>query len=193
MSDSGIAIKLGAREYRVVAQGIGRIRRKLTAALGLLGDDVEAELDEQLYDALKVFIPDLAPKWELLGYRSQEALDADDYSDAEDRSPTGPQIADALDAIYRANGGDRFARLLGNVIGPELIRAWVRTQGLQALSASSTSSASPKAGPPSTSSTPTGPTPEESPRAPRAPEASEPTPPTEAARPASADSPVLVS
>lgn len=164
MSEAGLEVKLGGDVYRVVPQKIGRIRRKLTEAFSLLdtaaGEDAgEVEIDDQLYEALRVFIPDIAPKWRLLGYASAEAMEADSYDEAADSSPTGPELIEALQAIYTVNGGERIARLLGNVISPELIRAWIRTEGLKTLSDRSSSSPSPRAGAPSTSSTPPSPMP----------------------------------
>lgn len=157
MGEDPTKVKLGPREYKIVPQGIGRIRRKFGAVMGMLseaGGDLEvSELGGEAYEVCKVFIPDLAPEWELLGYAASDRSEPEPGEEVE--TPTIPQISDAFDAIYRVNGGERLVRLLGNVIGLDLIRAKIR-QGIAAWSPSSTSSArsqSESAGAPSTSST----------------------------------------
>lgn len=75
MTDSaaGILVKLGARDYRLVPQKMGRISRRLTAVFSLLDDDLAPDtVTDRLYDGLEVFIPDLAPRWELAGYASED-------------------------------------------------------------------------------------------------------------------------
>ena len=205
---SEITVRLGARDYRLVPQRIGRISRKLEQAFELFGSGVSSTPDEvtgTFYEVLQVFIPDLAPRWEMAGYASEDAfmakkrhdeeverlreqhavsvagegarwaeLDAaqqvgftppsfvDPYDDAADRSPTPPEIADAVQAIFEIHGGDRFTGLLGKFLSPETVKRMIhryllesslrRSQRLQLQSGESASA----------SSTPTSPTSESS-------------------------------
>lgn len=125
MPDVGsIEITLGGRSYAVVPQGIGRIRRKL-GALIVIGDGegLSGEIDDQVYDLLKTFVPDVDPLHRLLGYTSEEAYEAGgDPADGIDEV-TLPQLIDAVQTIYVVNGADRLVRL-GKAIGldPDLIR-----------------------------------------------------------------------
>jgi hypothetical protein len=169
MSDSNV-IELGDREYTLVPQRIGRISRKLGAIAEMFQGQAEGtsvgDVGPQLYDALKVFIPDLDPLWKLRGYASAEAAEADEYDEAADKSPTPPQLIDAIDAIFRIHGGERLVRLLKNVVGPEILRAVVRNEYVQRRTPSpnSPSSPQPNGGSALMTSTPTSPipTPQES-------------------------------
>ncbi len=162
MSD-GLTVKLGARDYTIVAQPIGRIRRKLgkLIALGTEGG-LEGEVDGELYSALKTFIPDLAPMYELLGYESEEAFKsgAEPSEDAEaaDRSPTLPQIIEAIDTVYRVNGADRLVRLGKSLVKEDVLKAIISKELIGWSSARSSSLPSPNGESTSTSSTPTPPT-----------------------------------
>ena len=123
----GIEITLAAREYRVVPQGIGRIRRKLGALIGIGGGEIglstSGEIDEQAYDLLKTFVPDVAPLYSLLGYGSEEEWKAGGDPDGAIAEVTIPELLDAFDTIYVVNGADRLVRL-GKAVGldPDLIR-----------------------------------------------------------------------
>lgn len=194
MADDPTTVQLGDTEYRLQPQRVGRIVRKLR----LLGEVFDPrtppdEITGGAYEALKVFIPDLAPEHELAGYtkaqwelkrehdrkvadareayveeletareafadakggeswadltpeemvgfQPPEYVDPDpDYTDpgedASDKSPTFPQIADALEGIYAVNGGRRLERLLANLVDAETLKiltrnallAWVST------------------------------------------------------------------
>lgn len=153
-------ITLGAHEYALVPQRIGRIRKHLSAivdtfAQGEGGDDAVGEVTEVLYEALEVFIPDLAPRWELAGYGSEGDFAlaqipederpedwTDPYDERRDKSPTPPEIIEAVDAIFEIHGGTRLMRLLKSVVKPERIqsiidgelRAWQRSRIQSALS-----------------------------------------------------------
>lgn len=130
MSD-GVKIKLGARDYEIVAQPIGRIRRKLVKIIGLAEGviGIDGEIDSDLYTVFKTFIPDLEPLYVLMGYASQE-----DYAEGKEpddesydrRSPTLPQIIEAVEAIYRVNGADRLVKLGKDLVGADVIRHRLR-------------------------------------------------------------------
>lgn len=127
----------GERTYKIVEQGIGRIEKRVRAIMAVF---VEADTSEDaagldpstIHDALTAFIPDLAPEWELRGLRSEDALERlnagdelteDDYTNSD---PSIPQLMNAVEAIYRVNGGDRLVRLLGKFVEPEMLRARIR-------------------------------------------------------------------
>lgn len=129
----GLKVTFGRQDYEVQPQRIGRLQRKLPEALSLVstaaGGETPDGIGAQLYSGLKVFIPDLAPEWEVLGYMSREDWEhrSDDdwteteYDEARDKSPLTSEIDDLLTAIFTINGGDRLVRLLGKVIDPEMV------------------------------------------------------------------------
>lgn len=164
MSDqaAGLTVTLGARDYRIVPQPIGRIRRKLVKVMQLAeGEGVEGEIDFELHDVLRTFIPDLAPLWELLGFASQEAYDAGEEpaDEAYDgRSPTLPQIIETVEAVYTVNGADRLVRLGKGLVGEDLVRTLLRKELIGWSSRRSSSSPSPSGTSTPMSSTPSTPT-----------------------------------
>jgi hypothetical protein len=67
------------RVYDLVPQRIGRIGRKLPQVLEMFAAatgqaPAPVDVSTRMYEALKVFIPDLAPFWELAGYPSEAAF-----------------------------------------------------------------------------------------------------------------------
>lgn len=133
MSDSGLPAKLGTREYQIVPQPIGRIRRKLVRIMALAegvgGGDLGGGLDEDFYSLFKTFVPDLAPLYELMGYASEQdyktGTEPDDDS-YDKHSPTLPQLIDLVQSIYRVNGADRLVRLGKALVGEDVIRHRLR-------------------------------------------------------------------
>lgn len=116
---TGVTVTLGPKDYTVVPQGIGRLRRKLSSVLKFAdGEGVSGEIDSELYGVFKTFIPDIAPIYELLGYESQADYESgtEPADEASDRSPTLPQILDAIETVYAVNGADRLVRL-GKAVG----------------------------------------------------------------------------
>lgn len=112
-----LEVKLGGRDYPVVAQGIGRIRRKLGSLIGISeGDGLTGEIDGQVHDLLRTFIPDIAPLHELMGYRSEDEMKAGGDPEGGIEEVTLPQLIDAVDTIYVVNGADRLVRL-GKALG----------------------------------------------------------------------------
>lgn len=189
MSDDPTKVKLGEHEYRLVPQRIGRIGRKLPQVFEMFAiasgsAPVPMDVSQRMYDALKVFIPDIAPFYELAGYPNEAGWDkkvehdkaveaakkshvtkwwnklgdddegkeikarfggekppfealpvsvasefkAPDFSDprdaegAVDKSPTPPEIMDAIERIFAVHGGQRLVRLLKNFMSGEAIR-----------------------------------------------------------------------
>lgn len=112
----GVPIQLGGRPYQLVPQRIGRIRRHFSRIASVMGQVADGEASEvaqagstQVYDALKVFIPDLVPEWKFLGYASEEVYNAKREHDAaaeqEQRDyayQRGEQSFDALPAAEQA-------------------------------------------------------------------------------------------
>lgn len=112
-----LEVKLGGRDYPVVAQGIGRIRRKLGTLIGIGdGEGLTGDVDEQLHDFLRTFIPDVAPLHTLLGYASEEEMRAGGEPDGAIEEVTLPQLIEAVQTIYVVNGADRLVRL-GKALG----------------------------------------------------------------------------
>lgn len=125
----GTQIKLGGHSYEIVAQPIGWLEQELGDKLNSLGTsdldgNIIGSLGSQAHSILKVFIPELMPEYEWRGYASREAFDAGEYDRVADRSPSANQIAEAFDVALKANG-DLGAKV-GNVLGPELLRALIR-------------------------------------------------------------------
>jgi hypothetical protein len=170
-------IKLGAREYTLVPQPIAVVLRKLpllaqgTQDLGEMGVEGISSMEvlvgllgDKVYDALRLFIPELAPNHELLGFSTRAAMDADEFDEefAKQHSPTSPQIFQAFDVAMLVNGGTRLKDVLGNVLGPELIKAmrsFVVAQLRVRLSQMSQNLPEPNGVSPSTSSGTSAPTP----------------------------------
>jgi hypothetical protein len=198
MSENPTEIALGDRTYQLAPQRIGRIGRKLSAVMDLFAGVGGGQMPTDaapLYDALKVFIPDIDPIWKLSGYASEEAFKArerfddelrqardlyakqlrlpdtveaglspeidttatwvdltpeeqaefepptfeDPYDEAADKSPTPPQIMDAIESIFALHGGQRLVRLLKNFVTPEMIRGQILRMQVEAASARSRS------------------------------------------------------
>ena len=124
----GRAVTLGAHEYDVRPQKIGyllnRLGPKLQEALEaeVEGLDGAALIGAKAHDLLRVFIPDLMPLHEFLGYVSEEKmrLGPDKGYDPDfDKSPEPLQIKDAFKAASDVNGGEVFQHLKG-LLGPVL-------------------------------------------------------------------------
>ncbi len=136
------SVVIGSYTYAVVPQRIGRLRKRLGRALGdlenLTGDtlaDFAGASLERAHAILKVFIPDLMPVYEFCGYRSQEAMDADEDEDG-DYGPTVPDIVNAFEVVMRVNRLDLLGHLR-SVVSPELIRAFVSSRVAEAIRATS--------------------------------------------------------
>jgi hypothetical protein len=134
----------------------------------IANQDVEAReaffrlIQGHAYDLLCVFIPQLAkrmPRYEFEGFGSQQALDAGDYDEDQDTSPTFPEIVAAFEQALELNRLDLFKHVLGWV-DPKLLRATLNAKVAEQVSRTSQSSPSASTGSaPSTSSGTTGPTP----------------------------------
>lgn len=82
-------IQLGDQSYHVVPQRIGYLRRRFAEFIRSAGkldadaSDVIGVLGDQAHSALRIFIPNLMPEHEFLGYGSAEALEASRRARAE--------------------------------------------------------------------------------------------------------------
>lgn len=89
---------------------------------------IESLAEEEIWEFLRIFVPDLAPDWELNGFASATAAEQDQYDDEADRSPTLPQLLDAFQSIYRINGAERLVRLGKSLVGPGFLEALTRNE-----------------------------------------------------------------
>ena len=123
-------VTLGKHTYTVEEQPIGWLENQLGDKLELLANvDLEkgnliGQLGSQAYTVLKIFLPELMPEWEWRGYASREAFEKGEYDRAADNSPGAGEIKRALAAAISENGD--LGATVGNVLGPELIRALLR-------------------------------------------------------------------
>lgn len=169
-------VKMGAHEYTVRPQKIGYLIHKLGPNLQ---EALTAEIDgadgaelvgAKARDVLAVFIPDLMPVHEFIGYPSEEAMQASAYDEEADRSPEPLQIKAAFKAASDVNGGEVFKHLkaLMGALAPELkdkLQGFMVAKLAEESNPPSTTSASSPTSPSasgdsdSTSSTTTPPTP----------------------------------
>lgn len=124
-------VTLGEHEYLCVAQRHAYLTKNLGRAMGVLsdpnllnGENFVATLGSGAYDLLAVFYPAIMPRYEFMGFPTAEALEADDYNDEYDHSPTIAQIRDALEIALKINGLD-LLRHLGKVIDLGLLQAYL--------------------------------------------------------------------
>jgi hypothetical protein len=118
-------VALGAHTYTVRPQKLGYLIHKLGPNLQ---EALTAEIDgldgaelagAKARDVLAVFIPDLMPVWEWLGFASEEAMKAKVYDSERDHSPEPLQVKMAFKAASNVNGGEVFGHLKA-LIGPVL-------------------------------------------------------------------------
>lgn len=92
------------------------------AVIGMLGG--------RAYDLLTLAIPQYGkrcPRYEFLGYASQQALDAGEYDEEHDFSPTFPQMVNAFEVASKVNRFD-VVKVMTNVIDPKLLKTWFNSQ-----------------------------------------------------------------
>lgn len=137
-------ITLGDHELDVFPQRhayltnkLGKYVQKLAASDLDLGDatGVAVFLGSEAYDLLTVLIPQYGkrcPRYEFLGFDSQEACDAGEYDEDKDKSPTFPEIVNAFTVSARVQRFDTL-KVLGKVFDPNLLRGWINAQMATAL------------------------------------------------------------
>lgn len=130
------------------------------------GEDMTTEnfaafLGGQAYGVLAALIPALParmPAHVFNGYPSAEAMEAGDYDESTDASPTFPQIVAAFETAWRVNRFDVLGKLKA-LVDPTLLQAWIRVQLTERLSTTSASEPPPSGESDRTSSGATDPTP----------------------------------
>jgi len=168
MSGTPVEVTLGDHTIPVYAQRhayllnrLGRFISDLQASAGdVEGDVLLAFLQARSYELLCALMPNLdkrLPEYEYRGYGSREAMEAGDYDEHVDKSPTLPEIRHALEVASTVNGFDVLVHLKA-LIDPKLVRGWLSAQVAEAILASSPSSPSANGGSASTSSGTTPPT-----------------------------------
>ena len=152
---AGPVVRLGDAEYTVFPQRFGRIKKQLGSEFGDLSDlafeslaDFIGQGLDRAHRVLRVFIPDLMPVREFCGYATEEAYNDPEADEADDVGPTFPEVVDAFDTVMKVNRFDLFKQL-GNVVSPELIRAYLNQMVAENLSRTRTlESSSSTSGPP---------------------------------------------
>lgn len=117
--------KIGEHTLPVVPQRHAYLKHKLSAEdfTRIMSQDYGAES----YRVLSILIPELPkqiPLWEWEGYASQEAMDAGDYNEAEDKSPTTAEIIDAFEKAFFVSGAGKMGKIV------DLIQTGVEARGL---------------------------------------------------------------
>lgn len=117
-------VTIGDHELLVVPQRHARLRRKLSAEdlEGIMSSNYASES----YRVLSILIPQLPqkiPLWEWEGYASQEAMDADEYDEESDRSPTTADIINAFETAFMVSGAGRLGKIV------DLIQTGVEASG----------------------------------------------------------------
>jgi hypothetical protein len=157
-------IELGPYRYTIVPQKIGRLRHSLREAFtpgaddsddalaeaeelaekvdSGQGEDVVEQLGGQAHAVLGVFIPDLMPKYEWLGFATEQAMKDDAYVGAQDRSPDLDQIVEALETCMHVNRID-LVKHLKDLVSPDFRKAMVQKLIADFLTNNSSNSFSP--------------------------------------------------
>lgn len=126
-------IQLGSVRVPVLAQKHAYLAHRIGPAIqsavergeGLTPDGLMNWAADGAYDLLCALIPTLKsrmPRHVFAGYSSPEAHDAGDYDEAEDESPSIPEIREAFAVGLRVNGIDELMKL-GKLVDPRLLRA----------------------------------------------------------------------
>lgn len=118
-------VELGTHTYKITPQRIGYLLNRLGPQLQEVleaeidGVDGPAMLGAKAHGVLAVFIPDLMPLHEFLGYGSEAAMLAKEYVEENDKSPDPLEVEAAFEAASKANGGEVLAHLKA-LLGPDL-------------------------------------------------------------------------
>lgn len=116
-------VTIGDHVLPVVPQRHARLRHQLSP------EDFTAIMSgnygRESYRVLGILIPALPtmiPLYEWEGYVSEEAMDADDYDESKDKSPTTAEIIDAFETAFRVSGAGRLGKIV------DLIQMGVQAQ-----------------------------------------------------------------
>jgi hypothetical protein len=151
-----------AQRHAYLANRLGKFVDSLSERTDRFGDadNFFVVLQDFSYELLCMVIPTLAkrmPEYEFRGFSSREAMEAGDYDEQADKSPTVPEIKQAFAVAARVNGFDALGQLRG-LVDPKLARAWVTAQLADLASQTSQTSPSANGASVSTSSGTTPPT-----------------------------------
>lgn len=118
-------IKIGEHNLPVVPQRHAYLKHKLNAEdfERIMSKDYGAES----YRILSVLIPELPvqiPLWEWEGYASEEAMQADEYDELTDKSPTTAEIIDAFEMAFIVSGAGKMGKIV------DLIQTGVEARSL---------------------------------------------------------------
>lgn len=169
----GLDVTLGGESYIIVPQRQARLTRRLFGPEGVfnsfeeLGSDLQSEssfdniyalIGGRVYDVLAVFIPGFMPRWQFDGFGSPAAAEAKAYEEEADRSPTVPEIEEAIKAAIQVNGLTWLSKIK-DFVDPTVIKnqvtLTVARMGTAAREAAQLSPPSPSSPPPSGPSAPT--------------------------------------
>lgn len=129
-------VSLGGHTYEVVPQRVGRLKKHLRIQLTdldtLTGNIIDVGL-ERAHGILTVFIPDLMPLHEFLGFPSESVMNDPEGEEADDLGVTWPEITSAYTAIMQVNQFDLLSHL-GKLIDPALIRNFISMRMLDLMS-----------------------------------------------------------
>lgn len=137
-------IKLGEHEVDVFPQRHAYLTNKLGKYVDrLAGSDLDFSdaagvavfLGSEAYDLLSVLLPQYGkrcPRYEFCGYGSQQALEAGEYQENADKSPTFEEIIEAFSVSARVQRFDTL-KVLGKVVDPKLLRGWINARLAETL------------------------------------------------------------
>jgi hypothetical protein len=113
------------QKHAYITNRVGRFGDALVDGLDAsdLGGVIDA-LGAKAYELLCALIPNLGkriPEYEFRGYASKEAMDAGEYDEAQDNSPTFPEIINAFETAVRVNRFDVLGALKG-LVDPKVIK-----------------------------------------------------------------------
>ena len=117
---------IGEHRLPVVPQRHARLKHKLSPEdfTRLMSQDYGRES----YRVLSILIPALPeqiPLYEWEGFASEEAMEADDYDEALDKSPTTAEIIDAFETAFLVSGAGKMGKIV------DLIQTGVEARGLE--------------------------------------------------------------
>lgn len=128
-------VQLGAHSYAVYPQRhayltnkLGRAFGRLEGMSGLSGEEgvegIVGAFGERAYDLLAVFIPRLMPEYEFRGFATREAMEAGEYVEEYDSSPSFPEVVAAFQTCLSVNRLDLLQHL-GKVVDLQLLRVYL--------------------------------------------------------------------
>jgi hypothetical protein len=134
-----------AQRHAYLANRLGRFIDELVQrSQDLDANGIVGALQESSYELLCALVPNMEkriPEYEYRGFSSREAMEAGDYDEQLDKSPTLPEIRAAFTIASKVNAFDVLTHLKG-IIDPSLLRGVVNAQIAEAISQNSPSSLS---------------------------------------------------